>query len=167
MGAQLLSMGRGTLPLPPRLKGADPAREQQADAASTPENTLGLPDQSTATTTPATPSPGTSMSSSHITQASRRRPQQGCGTQGATAAKSKDLGFHSGAWDRGGKEGSRWCPERKSGALRASPPSWSDPPAKGFPRALHTPPTTCLHQRRWQHRYQIRQRGARRREMGN
>jgi hypothetical protein len=25
---------------------------------------------------------------------------------------------------------------RKNGALRASPPSWSDPPAKGFPRTL-------------------------------
>jgi hypothetical protein len=152
MGAQcqLLSMGRGTLLLPPRLEGADPAGEQQPDDSKYPRKYARpvRPEHRHHQTSHTITSHWPSMSSSPVTRATRRRPQQGCDTHGAAAAKSKDLGFHPRAGV--GRRDIDGALRRKSGALRASPPSWSDLPAKGFPRALPTPPTARLHQRRWQ-----------------
>jgi hypothetical protein len=102
MGAhfQVLSAGRGTLLLPPRLEGTVPAGEQQPNDSKYPKKYTRPTETEHRhhhTSHAIACSHRPSMSRSPVTQATRRCPHQGSDTHGAATAKSKNLGFHPGA----------------------------------------------------------------------
>jgi hypothetical protein len=104
-------MGRGALPLPPRLEGANPAGDQQPHDNESPI-------KYTTRRTGASPLPHRlwhqQLANLHgrlirTPGLPKQCPQQGGNTNGAATAKSMDLGLHPGAWNRGGAAGPRQC----------------------------------------------------------
>jgi hypothetical protein len=151
MGAryQLLSTGRGALPLPPRLEGAYPAGDQQPHDS---EN----PIKYTTSRIEASPLPHRlrhqQLTNLHggltrIASLPKQFPR-GCATNGAATAKSMDFGLSPGSLERGWGSGTSTTPQRRGEAPAGRPRCCCRGLTKGFPRVptctTNTTPSLAL-----------------------